>query len=82
MKVIEKRIINNFDVINLHDKGLTNAVCCFGVKNVTTEKLQVLSVQGIQRIDVFLDNDEAGQKGSEAIRKLCEEVDILSLIHI
>jgi len=43
-----------FDVINLHDKGLTNAVCCFGVKNVTEEKLQVLSVQGIDRIDVFL----------------------------
>ena len=40
------------------------------------EKLQVLSVQGIQRIDVFLDNDEAGQKGSEAIRGLCEEADI------
>jgi len=63
-----------FDVINLHDKGLTNAVCCFGVKNVTEEKLQVLSVQGIDRIDVFLDNDEAGQKGSERIRELCEAV--------
>ena len=63
-----------FDVINLHDKGLTNAVCCFGVKNVTEEKLQVLSVQGIDRIDVFLDNDEAGQKGSEKIRELCEAV--------
>ena len=28
-----------FDVINLHDKGLTNAVCCFGVKNVTCRKI-------------------------------------------
>ena len=55
-----------FDVMNLHDKGLTNAVCCFGVKNVTEEKLQVLSVQGIERIDIFLDNDEAGQKRAAA----------------
>tara|TARA_B100001939_G_scaffold291832_1_gene263760 strand:+ start:327 stop:1160 length:834 start_codon:yes stop_codon:yes gene_type:complete len=65
-----------FDVINLHDKGLTNAVCCFGVKSVTVEKLQVLSVQGIERIDIFLDNDEAGQKGAEQIKLLCEEVDL------
>lgn len=63
-----------FDVINLHDKGLTNAVCCFGVKNVTEEKLQVLSVAGVDSIDVFLDNDEAGQSGADRIRELCESV--------
>ena len=65
-----------FDVLNLHDKGLVNTVCCFGVKNVTIEKLQVLSVQGIERIDIFLDNDDAGQKGAETIKNLCEEVDL------
>ncbi len=63
-----------FDVINLHDKGLTNAVCCFGVKNVTEEKLQVLSVAGVDNIDVFLDNDEAGQTGADRVRELCESV--------
>lgn len=63
-----------FDVINLHDKGLTNAVCCFGVKNVTPEKLQVLSVAGVEGVDVFLDNDEAGQRASEKVRELCESV--------
>ena len=63
-----------FDVLNLHDKGLTNAVCCFGVKNVTEEKLQVLSVAGIEGVDIFLDNDEAGQTGSAKVRELCEKV--------
>lgn len=63
-----------FDVINLHDKGLTNAICCFGVKNVTPEKLQVLSVAGVEGIDIFLDNDEAGQTGSAKVRELCESV--------
>jgi DNA primase len=65
-----------FDVINLHDKGLTNAVCCFGVNNVTEEKLQVLTVSGIEGIDVFLDNDDAGQSASKKIREMCESLDI------
>jgi len=63
-----------FDVLNLHDKGLTNAVCCFGVKNVNEEKLQVLSVAGVEGIDIFLDNDAAGQAGSAKIKELCETV--------
>ena len=67
-----------FDVLNLHDKGLTNAVCCFGVKNVTEEKLEVLSVQGIEGIDIFLDNDEAGQKAAQKIQELCEKVGLIS----
>ena len=61
---------------SLHDKGLTNAVCCFGVKNVNVEKLQVLAVQGIERVDIFLDNDEAGQKGAAVIKELCESAEI------
>ena len=67
-----------FDVLNLHDKGLTNAVCCFGVKNVTEEKLQVLSVSGVDGIDIFLDNDEAGQTGSAKIKELCEKVGLMT----
>jgi len=63
-----------FDVMNLHDKGLTNAVCCFGVKNVTEEKLQVLAVSGVEGIDIFLDNDEAGQGQAAKVRELCEAV--------
>lgn len=77
VKPVQGRILlveGVFDVLNLHDKGLTNAVCCFGVKNVTEEKLQVLSVAGIEGIDIFLDNDEAGQVGSVKIRELCEKV--------
>ena len=63
-----------FDVLNLHDKGLTNAMCCFGVKNVTEEKLQILSISGVEGIDIFLDNDEAGQTGAQKIREMCESV--------
>ena len=74
---IQNRVIlveGMFDVLNLHDKGLANAVCCFGVKNVTVEKLQVLAVAGVEGIDIFLDNDEAGQSSSAKIKELCESV--------
>jgi DNA primase len=53
-------------------------MCCFGVKNVTEEKLEVLSVSGVDQVDIFLDNDEAGQKGSEKIKELCEKVGLAS----
>ena len=62
-----------FDVLNLHDKGLTNAVCCFGVKNFIDEKIEMLSVQGVTSIDIFLDNDEAGQNGAAKIKEQCEK---------
>jgi len=63
-----------FDMLNLHDKGLDNAICCFGVKNVDEEKLRMLSIEGVDHIDIFLDNDEAGQTASVKIQELCEKV--------
>lgn len=69
-----------FDMINLHDKGLDNAVCCFGVKNVNEERLSILAMQGVDNIDIFLDNDEAGQAGADKIKGLCEKVDLTSRI--
>ena len=62
-----------FDMLNLHDKGLTNAVCCFGVKNVDEDKLSILAMQGVDNIDIFLDNDEAGQGAAERIKGMCEK---------
>ena len=67
-----------FDMLNLHDKGLTNAMCCFGVKNVDEDKLSILSMQGVDSIDIFMDNDEAGQAASERIKGLCEKVGLTS----
>jgi DNA primase len=65
-----------FDMLNLHDKGLTNTMCCFGVKNVDETKLSMLTMQGVDNIDIFLDNDEAGQTASERIKELCEKMDL------
>jgi len=48
-----------FDMLNLHDKGMTNAVCCFGTNNFNETKLAMLRVQGAEYVDLFFDGDEA-----------------------
>ena len=62
-----------YDVVNLHDKGLTNAMCCFGVNNVTVDKLQLLKMKGVDQIDIFYDPDEAGQVAAEKVMEMCEK---------
>ena len=72
-----------FDMINLHDKGLTNAVCCFGTNNYNETKLSMLRVQGAEYVEVFFDGDDAGQKAAENIKTECEKVGLVARnIHI
>ena len=63
-----------FDMVNLHDKGLDNAMCCFGTKQVNERKLEVLSISGVSHIDIFFDGDEAGQSAAERIKEMCESI--------
>lgn len=62
-----------FDMLNLFDKGITNAICIFGANTFNKARLDALKVLGVKTIFLGLDNDEAGQKASEKIKKLCEE---------
>ncbi len=72
-----------FDMINLHDKGLTNAVCCFGTNNYNETKLSMLRVQGAEYVEVFFDGDDAGQKAAENLKTECEKVGLVARnIHI
>lgn len=75
-KPIKGRIIlveGIYDVLNLHDKGLTNSMCCFGVSTVTVDKLQLLHMRGVEQVDIFFDPDEAGQVATEKVQELCEK---------
>lgn len=65
-----------YDVINLHDKGLPNAICCFGTNNINEDKLSILKIQGVERIDIFFDGDDAGQKAAQNIKVMCERLDL------
>lgn len=63
-----------YDMLNLHDKGLTNAVCCFGTKNINEDKLSLLRLRGVESLDIFFDGDEAGQKAAEKVKLFAEKV--------
>lgn len=73
------------DCINLHDKGLTNAVCFFGTrthysemrenrKQVAIKKmldhLMPFYYKGVKTIHVLFDNDKAGIAASEGMYEL------------
>lgn len=80
VKPIQGRVIlveGIFDMLNLHDKGLTNAVCCFGVNQVNREKLTLLKVQGITGLDIFFDNDKPGEEGAAKLKELAEQLDFV-----
>ena len=63
-----------FDMLNLHDKGIQNDVCCFGTNNINEDKLAILSMQGVSRITVFFDGDEAGQKAAINVKVMSEKI--------
>jgi DNA primase len=65
-----------FDMLNLHDKGLPNAVCCFGTNNVTEEKLSILKMQGVNTVNVFFDGDEPGQRAAKNVKAIGKRIDM------
>jgi DNA primase len=79
---IEGRIIlveGLFDMLNLWDKGLKNAVCAFGTRTLLgkeskgPERLELLRMKGVYGIDIFFDNDDAGIKSAKEVRTMCED---------
>lgn len=83
---IDAKPINNtiilvegmYDMLNLYDKGLQNVMCCFGTKNISKDKLSLLKLKGVSRVDIFFDGDEAGQKAAKAVKLLAEEVGLFT----
>lgn len=76
VKPIQGRVIlveGIFDMLNLHDKGLDNAICCFGVKNFNEQKLNYLKIAGVQGLDLVFDADDAGKSGAEKIKELAKD---------
>lgn len=63
-----------FDMLNLHDKGLENTVCIFGINSFNKEKATNLLMQGVTSLDIMLDPDDAGAEGTEEIQKVALEV--------
>ena len=80
IKAIKGRVIlveGIFDMVNLWDKGLQNAICCFGTKNIDIEKLSILKMQNISGVDIMFDGDEAGQNAAEDLKIMAEKVGLI-----
>ena len=60
-----------FDMLNLHDKGMKNALCTFGTtqinKDNVKEKLLPYMIQGVDTVYIMFDGDEAGRKAAKSL---------------
>lgn len=84
VKPIKDRVIlveGIFDMINLFDKGLTNAICCFGTNNVDSNKLSILKMQGVMGVDIIFDGDRAGREAAENIKILAGRLGLIPNIY-
>lgn len=65
-----------FDMLNLYDKGVHNAICCFGTNTLSSgirEKLLPFKAQGITKIFILFDGDTAGKEAAKRLKPLIEE---------
>lgn len=65
-----------FDMLNLHDRGLKNVSCTFGtntLQNNLEMKMLPFKVQGIQKVYLMFDGDEAGFTAMDKLQPLLEE---------
>ena len=71
-----------FDMLNLYDKGLINSVCAFGTSSllnfknpkILEHKLLPYKVQGITKIYVAFDPDDAGVKAGTALVEMIKKL--------
>lgn len=69
-----------FDMLNVYDKGLKNVTCCFGTNSLQKDtglKLLPLKAQGISKIYLMFDGDDAGREAAKKLQPLIEEHDFV-----
>ena len=69
-----------FDALNLWDKGVTNVTAAFGANKVDEDKLDLLSLQGTEGIDILFDGDTPGREAARKVHLKCKEKKINSRI--
>ena len=57
-----------FDALSFHQAGIAIAIPIYGVNGFTADHFDLLKREGVKRIVLALDNDEAGRKGTEALK--------------
>lgn len=65
-----------FDMLNCYDKGLDNVVCTFGTNTLqkdTRLKLLPYKTQGVEKVYLMFDGDDAGREATKKLKPLLEE---------
>jgi len=74
-----------FDMLNLQDKGLTNAVCAFGTQTLLKsweEKLDPFNLQGLNKVYILFDGDLAGQTAASKLEKEIRDTYLTEVINL
>ena len=69
----------NFDVVSMHQAGITTAVASLGTA-FTEEQVKLLS-RYVHRIDLMFDSDEAGQKSTDKAISLIHQKGMECFVH-
>jgi uncharacterized membrane protein len=64
------------DALSFHQVGISIAIPIYGVNGFTPDHLDLLKREGVKRVILALDNDDAGRKGTEALKGKLEAVGI------
>lgn len=81
-----------FDMLNLQDKGIENAVCTFGTQNLSynnvQDKLLPYMIAGVTKFLVLMDRDKAGKYAAKKmvdtikVRTQAEAIDITDYLDV
>ena len=56
------------DALSFHQAGVATAIPIYGTNGFTAEHLDTLKREGVKRVVLALDSDEAGRKGTDALK--------------
>jgi predicted ArsR family transcriptional regulator len=56
------------DALSFHQAGITVAIPIYGVNGFTPDHLDLLKREGVKRVILALDNDDAGRKATDALK--------------
>jgi DNA-binding transcriptional ArsR family regulator len=56
------------DALSFHQVGVSIAIPIYGVNGFTPDHLDLLKREGVKRVILALDNDDAGRKGTDALK--------------
>jgi DNA primase catalytic core len=57
------------DALSFHEAGIATAIPIYGTNGFTPDHLDTLKREGVRRVVLALDNDDAGRKATDSIRE-------------